>query len=266
MDITQLQTGLNKKFEQSRIVFWHDPEQSFMAQLAELADPQAGLIRNGQPVMVLNMAEHSQLQVRRRIEIDEPTTPFLLYWPSPEPAPAKDWLLDMRRYSVTFYAYSVTFYADAASILLNELGLANMSLRDYIASRQRFFASKERTVALKRRLDGRSGMEDELSLDLKMMSVLLGCHAQLPDLMKALGERLLDEIDSDSDGGSVGVSDGTASTALAPLAQYGLLPSFWLLMARDYGYQVAEETEPSLRELVRADRTCQCHGVVGQLA
>ena len=202
MDITQLQTGLNKKFEQSRIVFWHDPEQSFTAQLAELADPQAGLTREGQPVVVLNMALHSQLQVRRRIELDEPTMPFLLYWPSPEPAAAKDWLLDMRR-------YSATFYADAASILLNELGLANMSLRDYIASRKSFFASKERTTALKRRLDGRSGMEDELSLDLKMMSVLLGCHAQLADLMKALGERLLDEVDSYSDGDC----DGTASKA-----------------------------------------------------
>ena len=160
MDITQLQTGLNKKFEQSRIVFWHDPEQSFTAQLAELADPQAGLTREGQPVAVLNMAEHSQLQARKRIELDEPITPFLLYWPSPEPAPAKDWLLDMRR-------YSVTFYADAASILLNDLGLANMSLRDYIASRHSFFASKERTTAFKRRLDGRSGMEDALSLDLR---------------------------------------------------------------------------------------------------
>lgn len=135
MDITQLQTGLNKKFEQSRIVFWHDPEQSFTAQLAELADPQAGLTREGLPVVVLNMALHSQLQVRRRIELDEPTMPFLLYWPSPEPAAAKDWLLDMRR-------YSATFYADAASILLNELGLANMVLRDYIASRSSFLPTR----------------------------------------------------------------------------------------------------------------------------
>ncbi|WP_244057054.1 hypothetical protein [Aeromonas caviae] len=39
MDITQLNTGLTKKFEQSRIVFWHDPEQSFTAQLADLSDP-----------------------------------------------------------------------------------------------------------------------------------------------------------------------------------------------------------------------------------
>lgn len=236
MDISQLQTGLNKKFQQSRIVFWHDPEQSFTEQLAELVCSQEGLTRDGQPVTVLNMAEHSQLQVRKCIELDESTQPFLLYWPSLEPAPAKDWLLDMRR-------YSVTFYADAASILLNELGLASMALRDYIASRKSFFASKERTTAFKRRLDGRSGVEDSLSLDLKMMSVLLGCHAQLPDLMKALGERLLDD----------------AETALAPLALHGLLPSFWQWMAREYGYQVDEDAAPSLRELVRKLWASECY-------
>lgn len=114
MDITQLQTGLNNKFTADRIVFWHDPEQSFTAQLTELA-----ILWNGLPVTVLNMAEQSQLQTRKRIEIDEPTQRFLLYWPSSEPSPAKDWLLDIRR-------YSTTFYADAASILLNDLGLANM--------------------------------------------------------------------------------------------------------------------------------------------
>ncbi|EGX6956806.1 BREX-1 system phosphatase PglZ type A [Aeromonas hydrophila] len=231
MDISQLQNGLNKKFQQSRIVFWHDPEQSFTAQLVELADPQAGLSREGRPVVVLNMAQHSQLQVRRRVELEEPECPFLLYWPTQEPVPTKDWLLDMR-------CYSVTFYADAASILLNELGLANMALRDYIASRSSFFASKERTVALKRRLDSRSGIEDPLSLDLKMISVLLGCHAQLADVVKELAACLLDAHDE-------------PDNALAPLDQHGLQPSLWQLLDREYGYQVAEDTKPSLREFIR---------------
>lgn len=47
MDITQLNTGLAKKFEQSRIVFWHDPEQSFVSALADLQ-----LTRDGKPVTV----------------------------------------------------------------------------------------------------------------------------------------------------------------------------------------------------------------------
>lgn len=231
MDITQLQTGLNNKFTTNRIVFWHDPEQSFTAQLADLA-----LLCDGQPATVINMVTQSQLQTRKRIELDEPTQGFLLYWPSEEPAPAKDWLLDIRR-------YSTTFYADAASILLNELGLANMALRDYIASRKSFFANKERTAAFKRRLDGRSGIEDPLSLDLKMISVVLACHAQIAEIMKTIGDRLLEN----------------AETALAPLIQHELLPGFWLLMAREYGYQVADGTEPSLRELIRRLLVSECY-------
>lgn len=231
MDITQLQTGLNNKFTTDRIVFWHDPEQSFTAQLTDLT-----LLWNGLPVTVLNMAEQSQLQTRKRIEIDETTQGFLLYWPSLEPSPAKDWLLDIRR-------YSTTFYADAASILLNDLGLANMVLRDHIASRKSFFANKERTAAFKRRLDGRGGIEDPLSLDMKMISVVLACHAQIAEIMKSIGDRLLEN----------------AETALVPLEQHGLLPGFWHLMNLEYGYHIAEGTEPSLRELIRKLLVSECY-------
>ena len=147
MDITQLNTGLTKKFEQSRIVFWHDPEQSFTAQLADLS-----VARDDKPVCIINMEYESQLEIRRRIELLEPESAFLLYWPSEEPLAARDWLLDMRR-------YSGVFYADAASILLNELGLTNMALREHLAKRKSFFASRERTAALKKKLDSRSGVD-----------------------------------------------------------------------------------------------------------
>ena len=225
MDITQLKTGLNKTFEQSRIVFWHDSEQSFTAHLSEL-----DLLRNGQPVCILNMVDESQLQVRQRIEILEPEQAFLLYWPNAEPLAVKDWLLDIRR-------YSKTFYADAASILLNELGLTNMALREHLASRKAFFASKERTQSLKRRLDGRSGVEDSLSLDFKMICVVLACNADYQSLMMELGARLL--------------SDDEIDTVLATFEKYDLQASFWALMSQHFGYHVDSSQTPSLRELFR---------------
>ncbi len=225
MDITQLKTGLNKTFEQSRIVFWHDSEQSFTAHLSEL-----DLLRDGQPVCILNMVDESQLQVRQRIEILEPEQAFLLYWPNAEPLAVKDWLLDIRR-------YSKTFYADAASILLNELGLTNMALREHLASRKAFFASKERTQSLKRRLDGRSGVEDSLSLDFKMICVVLACNADYQSLMMELGARLL--------------SDDEIDTVLATFEKYDLQASFWTLMSQHFGYHVDSSQTPSLRELFR---------------
>ncbi|MGL5948911.1 MAG: BREX-1 system phosphatase PglZ type A [Aeromonas sp.] len=229
MDISQLQTGLNKKFEQSRIVFWHDPEQSFLSYLDDSAQElAAGLHYGQQGVTVLNMAHESQLEIHMRIELEAPETAFLLYWPSAEPAPADDWLLALRR-------YSTTFYADAASLLLNELGLANMALREYIAARTAFFSSKVRTQSLKRKLDGRSGMEDPLSLDLKMISVVLGCHANLSAIIQELATDLL--------------PDGEDN--LGKLDKFGLLPSLWQQLEQDYGYRCDENSAPSLREFVR---------------
>ncbi len=225
MDITQLNTGLNKQFEQSRIVFWHDSEQSFTAHLSEL-----DLLRDGKPVCILNMVNESQLQVRQRIEILEPEQAFLLYWLNAEPLAVKDWLLDIR-------SYSKTFYADAASILLNELGLTNMALREHLASRKAFFASKDRTQSLKRRLDGRSGIEDPLSLDFKMICVVFACNADYQSLMMELGARL----SADEEGDSV----------LATLEKYDLQSSFWGLMSQHFGYQVESSHTPSLRELFR---------------
>jgi hypothetical protein len=55
-----------------------------------------------------------------------------------------------------------------------------MALRDRIASRKAFSPTKERTAAFKRRTDGRGGIEDPLSLDMKMISVVLTVMLRLP--------------------------------------------------------------------------------------
>lgn len=231
MDITQLNTGLAKKFEQSRIVFWHDPEQSFVSALADLQ-----LTRDGKPVTVLNMASESQLATRQRIELLQPDLPFLLYWPSVEPAASKDWLLDVRR-------YSVTFYADAASLLLNELGLTNMLLREHLAARKSFFTSKERTQQLKRKLDGQGGVESAASIDFKMICVVLACNADVSALMMELANRLQDESEE---------------AVLSSLAKFDLLESFWSQMESHFGYSVLSPASPSLVDLFRRIFVSEC--------
>ncbi|WP_372931511.1 BREX-1 system phosphatase PglZ type A [Shewanella putrefaciens] len=248
MDTSQLEQALNKKFTESRIVFWHDPEQSFVDVLKELS-----LWHQDAPVCVLNMAHESQLAVRCRIDLpnlqalpDLHSQPqaqaFLLYWPSAEPVAAEDWLLDMR-------CYSETFYADAASIILNELGLHDMSLREHIAARQTFFASQERLKTLKARIDGRSGQETPLTLDMKIISVLLGCKANFPDMLMTLGSFLVDEDES------------TIVKELALLEKHGVQVSFWALMAEHFDYLAFsdESVTPSLNDLFRRMFVSECY-------
>lgn len=72
--------------------------------------------------------------------IEVPDGKFLLYAPSEEPDYEDDWPLDIR-------LYSRSFRADRASILLQELGLVNQTLRTHIADRRKFFDAKERLRA-----------------------------------------------------------------------------------------------------------------------
>lgn len=107
MNLSQLQQGLEQAFytEQHRIVFWYDAEQSFTEEIKalELND-----------VHILNMAEESSLAIKLKLELQDQQGKYLLYFPSPEPETEKDWLLDIK-------LYSRSFYADRFSIIFNEL-------------------------------------------------------------------------------------------------------------------------------------------------
>ena len=122
MNLSQLQQGLEQAFytEQHRIVFWYDAEQSFTEEIKalELND-----------VQILNMAEESSLAIKLKLELEDQQGKYLLYFPSPEPETEKDWLLDIK-------LYSRSFYADRFSIIFNELGLQQQSLREHLAQRE----------------------------------------------------------------------------------------------------------------------------------
>jgi hypothetical protein len=87
MQTEQLQQGISAKFEQSRLVFWYDPEQSFKEAIETLTIDG---------VTVLDMSEQSLFATKKRLELDEPEQPFLLYFPYAEPDADLDWLLDIR--------------------------------------------------------------------------------------------------------------------------------------------------------------------------
>ncbi len=90
---------------------------------------------------MLRLDQIGALEVKIRIERDYPTGRYLLYSPAEEPDYENDWLLDIR-------LYSRSFRADRASIILQELGLANQSLRQHRADRRKFFDNKERLKKL----------------------------------------------------------------------------------------------------------------------
>lgn len=224
MDIAQLQQGILAKFgsgtdQGCRLLFWYDPEQSFKGAIAELDLPD---------VTVLDMAGLSIFETKKRIELDEPQTRFLLYFPYAEPSPDNDWFLDVR-------LYSEQFFADASSMLLTELGINQMALRGHIRKRQAFFSNKQRVAALKRLV---TENEDESSLDRKMLAVVA----------KADSAALTDSVLSLLKDYALSLAEEAGEPALMEgLAKFELTEALWQGLAETFSY---DAKEPSLADFV----------------
>ena len=251
MQLEKLAEGIKKKFEQGRIVFWHDPEHSFVDDLPELTSE---LERDIENLSVVNLAEVSVLATKKRIELDEPTREFLLYSPEPTPSVVNDWLFDIRK-------YSPEFYADQSSILITELGLQRMSLRSHISKHKEFFASKKRISDLQKRL---TGDEDERELDLRMMAVITKAESNsLESILFSLCEHyaevvLSPEVHEDSPeyeqgyGDEYGKERGNDNNdqrlpMLKQLARFELDVPLFALLQKHYGY---ESENPSIKQFV----------------
>ena len=215
MKIDQLNEGLDRAFfvEGHRIVFWYDPEQEFGGDLDDLmlAD-----------VTILNMQSESELAVKILLEHENTTGKFLLYFPWAEPAVAKDWLLDIK-------LYSRSFFADRFSILFNELGLQRHAMREHLRQRAQFFASKSRTAALRRYLEPEA---DEASIDLAMMAAITRAdNCDVAHILFALGQQAADN--------NTGLE--TDPYWLNEFAKFNLMGSFAACLQKEVGYPAAAE-------------------------
>jgi uncharacterized protein (TIGR02687 family) len=222
MNIPQITEALQKIFHEdgARIVFWYDAAREFNDILQGL---------NLTDVNVIRLDSVGALELKIRLEMEDPAGKYLIYAPFPEPAEKDNWLLDIQ-------LYSRPFNADMTSILLDELGLIHYALRGYLHERQAFFKNQDRVARIKKwvRPD-----DTETELDIKMLAVI--SRAESPDvfniLMKLLGELRRKE-------------EGNLFESLKSwddVENYGLADSFWQLMINTFGY--AEPT-PSLMDLL----------------
>ena len=238
MQASELIQGITAKFKDNRIVFWHDPDQSFIEELDSLSKPLTATINanadNGDSdegfstkVTVLNMADESVLATKKRIEIDEPKRRFLLYFPEVESEPERDWLLDIRLYSEQF------FFADHSSMLLNELGITNMALRSYIQKRQKFFANKQRLAGLKKRV---AVNNDSLTLDRKMIAVVVKSDSShLSDILFSLLKEYASYLENNANG----------LPLWDQLTKFDLVDALWVELDNNYGHITDMATSPN---------------------
>lgn len=219
MSQQRLIESLTRLFATNPVVFWHDVEGEFAADVE-------GLKLDGVQVVRLDTTP----ALRVKIDMEQCAgKSWLMYSTKPEPEPAKDWLLDVR-------LRSKAFRADSMSILLEDLGLATQALRHHLKDRAKFLRAKDRVEKLKRVvLPG----DAALDLDRKMMAILT--RADQPELFAIL-QRLLGSM----------VADGVADLSSEPkfwqdIVANDLAPSFWVMVQAQLGYA---DTSPSLRDLL----------------
>ncbi len=201
-------------------MFWNDPEREFQITLDSLAM---------EGVTTLRLDQDSSLRVKMLLEQHDTEGKYLLYCPLEEPDYDSDWLLDIR-------LYSRSFRADRSSILLQDLGLKQQSLRSHLAERRKFFDSKDRLARLKSFIQPDDVAAD---IDRKMMAVIMRAdHPELFCLVRTLfhGWLELPGVDLDTD-----------PESFVQLEKFDLDKPFWEMTRTAFGY---ESDQPTLKNFL----------------
>jgi uncharacterized protein (TIGR02687 family) len=223
VDTKQINDALDRVFheEEARIVFWNDPEQEFLNLLPFLLLDDVTTIR---------LDQEASLAVKIRLERDDPIGKYLLYSPAEEPDYESDWLLDIR-------LYSRSFRADRASILLDQLGLKNLHLRQHLADRRKFFDSRERLQKLHSLV---SASDIAADLDRKMIAVVV--RADQPEFFNIV--RTL--FHAYTEGNDV-IDLDAQPPAWEQVEKFDLAQPFWEMARTAFGYAA---DDPSLKKLL----------------
>ncbi len=221
MNITQLQDNLHRLFHQEdhRLVFWLDSQQEFSVSVPELQ-------LDG--VQVLHLDQWGSLELKLKLEREDTQGKYLLYAPFAEPDPEQDWLLDIK-------LYSHSFQADQASIILDDLGLAQHSLKPHLQTRKQFFRSKDRLHRLKKWVEPDDNPEE---LDRKMLGVAV--RAEYPEIFSVAMKVLSEYANELAQGEERSLKSWDA------IHKSGLEEPFWRFMHKVFGYKAQS---PSLQDL-----------------
>ena len=207
--VERIKSALEKLFQRYRVVFWYD-DSGEMKEVFE----QLNL-----DVVEKVMMANNEFGTKYQILIQKPTTPFLVYQPSPKPVPEENWLLDL---NLAFYE----FHAEPASLYLQDLGLTQEFL-PIVEQHEKFFANEKNLKSLSEIIE--TG-DRETTLRIKMLSVICDTEPDWEKILYALFEDLLRD----------------KNTRIELFARYKLNNFFWEHVERKFGYK---ETSPSLRDL-----------------
>jgi uncharacterized protein (TIGR02687 family) len=211
-DASTVRPHLERWFKSHRVVFWHDPDGQYAADLDGLDLPGVQTIR------VVN----DEFGIKNRLLHVVLTSKFLVYRSGQVPTGIGNWLLDLE------LAYGV-FTADRAALVAQDLGLVGEGIREVIQAHEKFFNASRRVQSLKALLNPG---DDAARLRAKITAVVLGQREH--SLLEITRTLLIENARGQQ-------------AKYEALVDYGLDDFYWRGVARIYGY---EASPPSIDDLV----------------
>jgi len=211
-EVSAVRPHLERRFEDHRLVFWHDAEGQYASDLDSLALPGVTIVR----------VANDEYAIKHRLLHGRPDDKFLVYRSGAVPPGIGNWLCDLE------FAYGV-FTADRTSLVSQDLGLTAEGIDEVVQSHEKFFNASKRVQSLKALL---TPQDDAARLRAKMSAVVL---SQKEHSLLEITRTLL----SESAKGQRAKYDA--------LADYGLDGFYWRGVASIYGY---ESASPSIDDLI----------------
>ncbi|HJG42481.1 BREX-1 system phosphatase PglZ type A [Corynebacterium phoceense] len=197
---------LEEKFAAQRIVFWHDDEAEFSAEIDSLAIPGVTVVK----------VANNELGIKDKLITSADDEKFLVYRAGTVPKGTNNWLLDQE------LAYG-NFSADSTALLREEFGFADNRFDDVLETYSTFFDAAARKNALKALLTPDLNNAD--TLQAMMCQVVLKSEGhKLVDLTRAL---LVEHAEGKNDN-------------YQQLAKFGLLTFHWKGTRNIYRYRADE--------------------------
>lgn len=211
-DTSAVRLHLERWFEKHPVVFWHDPDGQYAADLDDLNLPGVQTIR----------VANDEYGIKHRLLREKSASKFLVYRSGQVPTGVGNWLLDLE------LAYGV-FTADRTALITQDLGLTGDGMDEVVRAHDKFFNAAKRVDSLKALLHPD---DDAKKLQAKLSAVVLGQKEHsLLEITRTLLTENAKELHAKYDA----------------LADYGLADFYWRGVASIYGY---EATSPSIDDLV----------------
>lgn len=203
---------LERRFNDHRVVFWHDPEGQYSSDIDSLDLPGVTTLR----------VANNEYAIKHQLLQEQPNGRFLVYRSGQVPADIGNWLVDLE------LAYGV-FTADRISLVSQDLSLTAEGIDEIVREHEKFFNASKRIQSLKTLL---TPEDDAARLRAKMSAVVLG---QKEHSLLEISRTLLVE------------NAKGQGTKFEFLVDFGLDAFYWRGVASIYGYQSAS---PSIDDFI----------------